>query len=76
LAFGRTIEKRYDGVLTFRDFVNLVTGVVAPKLKKAKDAQEQICDAFSVSVAGIPSRSLSTASRRRSFKTFGRATVA
>lgn len=46
--FSRTVEKRYDGFLSLQEFVNVMTGVVIPRLCKAKDAATEINHAFKV----------------------------
>lgn len=55
--FSRTVEKRYDGFLSLQEFVNVMTGVVIPRLCKAKDAATEINHAFKVRACG-PARSL------------------
>lgn len=47
-AFERTIRHRYDGMLTEREFENVMTGIVIPRLSKAKDPETEMNEALKV----------------------------
>ena len=52
-VFERTVERRYDGSLNKTVFLNVMTGVVIPRLKKASPAAEEVPRAFRVSRARV-----------------------
>jgi len=53
-VFERTVERRYDGTLNKTAFLNVMTGVVIPRLGKAAPASEEIPRAFKVGHGARP----------------------